>query len=277
MAGGCKMPEFGLIHYNFKGTLEEFLAFAQEAGFQCTELMHRDIWDAANGESFEDAKKRAEQVRLLLEKHQMRASTVAAGNDFVVPDKDTMVKQVERMKQMCELARITGTSLLRIDGGWAKESVPAERQVYLDLIVDGLKRVAEYVENNGFRLALDNHGLVTNDADFQIEVFERVGCKNLGANVDTMNYRWAGHDLETVRGFYKKIAPYVFHTHFKDGTGSRAEYVGTALGEGEIPLAYAVECLKAVGYQGPWNVEYEGKTDAREGFRKGLAWLKAHV
>ena len=29
------MPEFGLIHYNFKGTLEEFLAFAHEAGFQC--------------------------------------------------------------------------------------------------------------------------------------------------------------------------------------------------------------------------------------------------
>ena len=140
-----------------------------------------------------------------------------------------------------------------------------------------MSQLTDFIENEDFRLALDNHGLVTNDADFQIAIFEQIGSKNLGANVDTMNYRWAGHDLETVRSFYEKIAPYAFHTHFKDGTGTRGNYVGLALGEGEIPLEYAVKCLKDAGYEGPWVVEYEGKTDSREGYRKGLEWLKAHV
>lgn len=271
------MPEFGLIHYNFPGTLDEFLDFAQESGFKCTELMIGDIWDAKNGMSFEEAKKRAEQVHTMLAKRGMRASTLQAGNDFLVTDAASMQAQVDRMKQVCQLGRLVGTSLMRIDGGWAKASVPADRSRYLELVTDGLTRLREFIEKEDYRLALDNHGLVTNDAEFQIEVFARVGSKNLGANVDTMNYRWAGHDLDTVRRFYKIIAPYVLHTHFKDGIGCRGEYVGTALGEGEIPLDYAVACFKEAGYQGPWLVEYEGKTDPRAGFRKGLAWLQSHV
>ena len=63
-------------------------------------LMHRDVWDAANGETFEDAKQQAASTSVAGEV-SIRASTVAAGNDFVVPDKETMVKQVERMKQVC--------------------------------------------------------------------------------------------------------------------------------------------------------------------------------
>ena len=43
--GHLKLAEFGLIHYNFRGTLEEFLDYASETGFQCTELSIRDIWN----------------------------------------------------------------------------------------------------------------------------------------------------------------------------------------------------------------------------------------
>ena len=96
-------------------------------------------------------------------------------------------------------------------------------------------------------------------------------------NLDTMNYRWAGHSLEAVNGFYEKIAPHVLHVHMKDGRNSFSDYEGTALGEGEIDLEWAVECLKKVDYQGVWCVEYEGKTDSREGYRKGLDWLRKHL
>ena len=43
-----------------------------------------------------------------------------------------------------------------------------------------------------------------------------------------------GHDLDTVGRFYETVASYVRHVHIKDGTGSRGEYKGMALGEGEI-------------------------------------------
>lgn len=271
------MPEFGLIHYNYPGTLEEFLTFAQEEGFQCTELLHTDVWNYRKGESFEVALERAPKLRRLLDEKGIRVSAVAPGNDFIHKDEVAVKEQVERMKKFSRLAEILGTRLLRIDGGAPKPDMPEDRTLYVDLIAKGLELCRPFIEKEGFYFALDNHGLVTNDADLQVEILERVGSKNIGANLDTMNYRWAGHDLTTVAGFYEKIAPYVRHTHFKDGRGKRGEYQGTALGEGEIPLERAVQCLKAAGYSGPWLVEYEGKTEHQAGFRKGLQWLKAHV
>jgi sugar phosphate isomerase/epimerase len=275
--GALVLAEFGLIHYNFKGTLDEFLDYARDAGFRCTELPIQDIWNEKEGQSFEAAKQSAARVAEMLTSRGLRASAISAGNNFLFADEKARQAQIDRLKQVCELVRIVGTSLLRIDGGSVRQGMVDDRQLHLNLIVEALLQLREFIEAEGFRLALDNHGMVTNDADFQIEIFKRVDSKNLGANVDTMNYRWAGHDMATVRSFYEKIAPYAFHTHCKDGTGCRNTYVGSALGEGEIPLAHAVKCLKDAGYKGPWVVEYEGKTDAREGYRKGLEWLKAHV
>lgn len=273
------MPEFGLVHYNYLGTFEEFLNFAANSGFRCTELLGRDIWNLKDGEAFADAVKRATQIRDQLKSRGMRASAVAPGNDFLVVGEEAMAAQIERMKQFVELAGIIGTDILRIDGGWAKPEVPEDRQLYIDLISEGISRCCPFVGAAGMRMALDNHGLVTNDADLQVEIMERVNSPVIGANVDTMNYRWAGHDLDTVRRFYDTIAPWVIHTHFKDGHGSRAEYVGTALGDGEVPLKYAAESFKAAGYKGPWLVEYEGKgdVDREEGFRRGLQWLQANI
>jgi len=271
------MPEFGLIHYNYPGTLEEFLAFAKEEGFQCTELLYSDIWNYRKGETFEEAMEKAPKVRRLLDEYGVRASSVSPANDFIQMDEVALKVQVDRMEKFCRLAEILGTRLLRIDGGSPKPEVPEDRALYIDLIAKGLEMCRPFIEKEGFSFALDNHGLVTNDADLQVEILTKVGSANIGANLDTMNYRWAGHDLDKVARFYETIAPYVKHTHVKDGIGKRGEYQGKALGEGEVPLEHAVKCLKAAGYSGPWLVEYEGKTEHQAGFRKGLQWLKAHV
>ncbi len=63
----------------------------------------------------------------------------------------------------------------------------------------------------------------------------------------------------------------------KDGRGARPSYEGTALGAGELDLLAAVDALRAVQYTGPWVVEYEGRTDHEEGYRRGLRWLREHV
>ncbi len=264
------MAEFGLIFYNFgKASLQEFLDYAQAEGFNCVEISVGEVWNEATGEE------RVDEVRRLLEERGLRVSALAARNDFVVLDPAAVERQVTRMQRVCQLARRLGTSLLRTEGGFPKPEVPPER--WLEAMAGCLTRLKPFIEGEGFYLAVDNHGLVTNDARLQVELFQRVGSRHVGANLDTMNYRWAGHDLETVRQFYQLIAPYTLHTHFKDGRGSRGQYVGEALGEGEIDLEHAVRCLKQVGYQGVWCVEYEGRGDPREGYRKGLAWLKARV
>ena len=267
------MVGFGLVHYNFPGTLEEFLDYAAETGFAYAEIIAQDLWE--KGTDYEAAVDNTRRVKAMLDARGLKVSAVAAQNDFLVTSQRAMESQVERLKQVCRLAEMAGTRLLRVDGGWAKDGVPEEK--WMELMIDGFSHCKDFIENENFQLALDNHGLVTNDADRQIALFKAVDSKNMGANLDTMNYRWAGHSLEVVNGFYEKIAPWVLHVHMKDGRNYLAEYEGTALGEGEIDLEWAVKCLKKVNYQGAWCVEYEGKTDSREGYRKGLEWLRKHL
>ncbi|NMB44851.1 MAG: sugar phosphate isomerase/epimerase [Firmicutes bacterium] len=267
------MLKLGLVHYNFPGSLEHFLDYAAQTGFEYVELMAEDIWE--KGQSFDEGTESARRVKAMLDERGMKASAIAAQNDFLVTSAEAMDFQVERIKQVCYLARICGTRTLRVDGGWPKEGV--DEAEWMDLMIEGFSRCREFIEEEDFRFALDNHGLVTNDADRQITIFQAVGSKHIGANLDTMNYRWADHTLDVVNQFYEKIAPWVLHVHMKDGRNSLADYEGTALGEGEIDLQWAIDCLKQVGYQGVWCVEYEGRTDSAAGYRKGLEWLKQHL
>jgi sugar phosphate isomerase/epimerase len=265
--------KLGVVHYNFPGSLEYFLDYVAHTGFEYVELQAEDLWE--KGQSYEKALETAKQVGAMLDGRGIKASAIAAQNDFLVTGREEMDFQIERIKQVCRLAEIAGTRTLRVDGGWPKDGV--DEAQWMDLMIEGFSRCREFIEEENFRFALDNHGLVTNDADRQIALFKAVGSKNMGANLDTMNYRWAGHSLEVVNQFYEKIAPWVLHVHMKDGRNCLADYEGTALGEGEIDLKWAIECLKKADYQGVWCVEYEGTTDSAEGYRKGLEWLKEHL
>jgi sugar phosphate isomerase/epimerase len=266
------MAKIGVIHYNFPGfSFDDFLKYACDTGYEYVELAISDVW----GQDIDNPEKKAEEVLKQLESYNIKASALSAGNDFVLLDDEKVDAQVKRMERICGLAQIVGTNVIRTEGGSPKDSVPEER--WAAAITGCLKRCLDFIERDEIYLAVDNHGWVTNNADLQVEIFEMVGSDYVGANLDTMNYRWFGHDLETIDRYYEIIAPYVFHTHMKDGTGSRSEYVGAALGDGEINLEKAAECLRDVGYDGVFCSDYEGREDSAIGYRKCYEWLKTNL
>lgn len=264
--------KFGLIHYNAPGAnVEEFLNYAVDSGFDCTELSLGDVWAAGN----EHPERTAEKVRKLADTLGVAVSALSAGNDFVVLEEDAIRAQVDRMKRICALAQILGTNVLRTEGGQPKESVPEDR--WVEAMAGCCSRVLEFAEPMGIKLAVDNHGYVTNKPGVLPALFEKVPSPFLGTNLDTMNYRWWGNSVEECDRIYAQVASKTFSTHMKDGTGSRANYVGAALGEGEIHLELAVRLLKEAGYNGPWVAEYEGREDTGIGYRKCLAWMKREI
>ncbi|MDA0745590.1 MAG: sugar phosphate isomerase/epimerase, partial [bacterium] len=217
---------------------------------------------------------RAEKVRKQAEAAGISICALGAGNDFVLLDNAEIQKEVRRMERFSGLAKILGAPVIRTEGGRAKDSVPEERHV--EAMADCLKRCRDFTERDKVILAVDNHGMVTNDADLQLRLYKEVDSPYVAATMDTMNYRWAGHDLETVSRFYKTVAPWVRHAHIKDGTGSRGEYKGMVLGEGEIDITGAIATLKGAGYSGVWCIEYEGK-EGSVGYAKCLEKLKTLV
>jgi sugar phosphate isomerase/epimerase len=266
------MQKIGVIHYNFpEFSLSDFLRYAEETGYEYVELAVADVW----ADEIRVQEKRAEAVRKEVDVRGLMVSALSAANDFIQLDEEAIQFQVDRMERVCALAQILGTDVIRTEGGQSKKEVPEQRQ--LEAMAGCLIRCGDFIERDEMLLAVDNHGLVTNDGDLQVALFEKVGSKRVGANLDTMNYRWFGHDLEAVGRFYEIIAPYTFHTHMKDGTGSRQNYVGVALGEGEIDLKKTIRCLRAAGYEGVFCSEYEGKEDSAVGYRKCYEYLREHV
>lgn len=264
--------KIGVIHYNFpQFDFDQFLDYCPGAGFEYVELQIGDVW----GPGVTNPEAEAESVRRKVESRGLKVSALAAGNDFVVLEEGEIVHQVERMKRCCGLARILGTRVIRTEGGQPKDTVPEER--WADAIAGCFKRLADFAEREDFYFAMDNHGYCTNDGDRQLAILQAVGSNRVGVNLDTMNYRWFGHDLATINRYYEILAKHAFHVHMKDGRGSRENYVGAALGEGEIDLRHAVKCLKDAGYDGVWCAEYEGTEPTDIGYRKCADWLRANV
>lgn len=263
--------KIGVIHYNWPGyDLEGFARRASEIGYTHCEIRAGDIWldDAVDGEH------RAEEVRALLDRYGIAISAVEIGNDFLQANPADLQQQIDRYRQRCSVIPLTGTDIVRSDGGWNRNDQVPEDQ-WDTMMLEAFKRCADFLEEFDVRIALDNHGVTTNDGDWQLSLIERVGSKRIGVNLDTMNYRWYGHDLDEIDRFYKILAPHVFHVHMKDGTGSRQDYKGAALGEGEIHLDYAVELLKEAGYDGAWTAEYEGpEAEGGIGYEKCYTWLQ---
>lgn len=264
--------KFGLIHYNAPGdTLETFLDYAAGAGFDAVELQIGDVWREADPDDRPEAN--AERVRGEVESRGLSVGALAAGNDFVVVEPEAVSAQVARMERVCRLALQLGTNIIRSEGGRANPDIAQDR--WADAMAGCFRRCVPFLEELGVHLGVDNHGVVTNDAELQMKLLGMVGSKFVGTTMDTMNYRWMGWDLPTCNRFYELSALRAVHLHLKDGTGTRGEYRGCALGEGEIDLTHAVRCLKAAGYDGLWCAEYEGRDP--DGYTQCLAWMKAHV
>ena len=268
------MSKLGVIHYPFKElSLREFLQYAARTGFGCVELRAGDVWDEQD--CAWDPEATAGRVRAQLDQLGLRASALSCGNDFVVLDPAEVRRQVERTERIMALARILGAPCLRMEGGGPKDCVPPGR--WAEAIAGCLERVLGEAERTGIALAVDNHGTVTNAEGVLAEVFRRVESPLVGANLDTYNWRWFGHDLETVRRLWDQVIPRTLHVHLKDGVGARQGYEGRVLGEGELGVADVVARLKAAGYEGVWCAEYEGREGSRVGYARCLQWMKANL
>ena len=191
------MSTIGVIHYNWPGyDLEGFARRASEIGYTSCELRIGDIWDEQN----DDGGRQAEAVRDLLAGYGITVSAVDAGNDFIQADRGDYEAQITRYRRVCEIIPHTGTDIIRSDGGWNRgDKIP--EGLWDGMMLEAFQRCAEFLETLNVRIALDNHGVTTNDGDWQLSLIERVGSSRLGVNLDTMNYRWFGHDLDKIDHF----------------------------------------------------------------------------
>ena len=152
--------QFGMIHYRAPGnTLEEFLDYVAETGFDVVELQCQDVWPEGN----DLPEREAERIRGLFEERSIEVSALSTGNDFLAVGEDAIRNQVERMDRLSKLAGILGTKILRTEGGSRNDQVPEEKEG--ETIGECIKRCLAFTERDDTYMAVDNHGHVTNNPD----------------------------------------------------------------------------------------------------------------
>lgn len=290
-------------------SLDEVAQFADEAGYDCVELMcwpqskaerryagvtHVDVTEFGAGD--------AARVRAMMAKSNVAISGLGYYPNPLAPDRGEAktyidhLKKVIRAAELLELTRVNtfvGRDWTRsVDDNW-----PRFRQVWKPLV--------KFAEDHGVRIGIENcpmlftadewpggKNLAVSPAIWR-QMFREIPSPNFGLNYDPSHLVWQQMDyLAPLREFADRL----FHVHAKDVRVDRArlndvgilatpsEYHTPKLpGLGDVHWGKFFSVLGDVGYSGPVCVEvedraYEGSLEARKAsLRQSVTYLRQFI
>ncbi len=225
-----------------------------------------------------------------LANNSARAAALFVANDFNAEDVEA---QIDWVANVVRIAAAMDVSAVRIDAIMRLErELPLADRV--DIFARNVQAVLDRTRGSPVALGMENHGYQGNDPDFVLALIEKVGSERFGMTLDTGNFYWYGHPLDTVYEIMERLASVTKHTHVKninypeDLRGTQRE-MGWKYGEyvspipdGDIDHARVVRILKDAGYEGDFCIEDEslGKWQGEERkavLRREVAYAKQIV
>jgi sugar phosphate isomerase/epimerase len=168
------------------------------------------------------------------------------------------------------LLSVMGVKIMRIDvAANEPDKKELQWQEYLQRSVKTVKKCVELTKDIKTEFAVENHGLISNRAEFLKELLDRVGSQRMGLCLDTGNFYWYGYPLSKTYEIMEELAQHVKHTHIKNinypfkiseeqrKTGYEYEKYVSPLKEGNIDLARVVKILKGKNFNGSLCIEDE--------------------
>ena len=270
-------------HFN----LGTFIREAKKAGADGVELL--DFFynepDKPRREEFSEKylEPRRRQVMEALKDTGLRVPIFSVSNNFAKTDPELRDLALRKIEFGLAEAAEYGASVVRVFAGDISEGVTYE-QAY-DWIIEGLAVASKVADEEGMKLALENHGKLAGRGDQVKKIIEDVraaaGNDALGANPDTGNFMLVNQPSHEA---IKVVAPLANMVHFKDFVKEPAghegfaydaldgtRYVGMAVGEGEVELGQCIQELKDAGFNGWLSVEYEGEEDPMTAVPRSIA------
>ena len=181
----------------------------------------------------------------------LTALAVTAYSSFVADDVNVRQANLDDLRRHCDTAAALGAPFVR---AYEEELPPGVRpEALYDRIAEGLAAAAEYAQRVGVAIALEPHADFARSA-VAAPILERVPPPALRVIWDVGNAYATGEDPAETRGRLRARLAYV---QVKDGTGHGDAWRLTDVGQGAVPLAWAIQSLVADGYAGAFSVEWE--------------------
>jgi sugar phosphate isomerase/epimerase len=175
----------------------------------------------------------------------------AIDSDLTAGDPAARQKQKAYLGAAIETADFLGAPLLRLTLGGEKN----DRAAY-DRAVDLMSSLLPVAIAKNIKLAIENHGGLSSDAELLAEFMRHFHSPFLGVCLDLGNFE--GDRASGIQA----LAPHAIHVHAK----SREFDVQGE--ETQIDYGMCVSALKVVGYAGVISIEYEGDGDAAIGINR---------
>lgn len=223
-----------------------------------------------------------EQVKRTLDSLDLKVSAYDVTNNFVKETIEERKAEVKKVLDGIEVAKMLDTNIVRVLCGDINGELTFEEGA--SWIIEGLKKCAEVAEKAQVYLAIENHGLLAGTIAQVVEILKEVNSPYVKSNFDTGNFLLV-HEKPTEA--FNQLKNEIVHVHFKDFrekietdsfNGFRStegvELIGVIPGDGEVDLAYIVDGLKEVNYEGWLSIEYEGYDDAKLANVKAVSRLR---
>lgn len=218
---------------------------------------------------------REDEVGQELAYHDMSISAVPSYFDFG-RDPDVARQALPTLEAASYLG---AKKLLVIPGFLDQDDPPQERERQTQAMVDGVCRLAELADQYGLSLVMeeyDNPAAPFSTTQGVLRFLQ--GCPALASCFDTGNFLPAGEDV--LQG-WEALKGRVSHVHLKDrglaGEGDARRMVPSPVGAGALPLAEAVERIRAQGYDGAYTLEFYDSPDTLSFLEQSVAWLKSQL
>lgn len=217
--------------------------------------------------------------------NELIVSSFAMANRF----DERLDEELKAVTRVAEVCKQMGVRAIRID------VVPRkirDDEEFLMFAISACKKLVAIADDADVLLGIENHGSKTNDVAFLVRLFDGVGSGRLGLTLDTGNFYWYGHSLDSLYAIYEKFAARAFHTHCKsigypEDKRSAKREMGWEYGkyncpiyDGDIDFKRVVSILRKAGYAGDLCIEDESlgkfpKADRAGVLSKEIVLLKA--
>lgn len=225
---------------------------AVELGFEWG-LTHFELRSVASGRLPDISEADRRRLRELARRRDVVLTAISPGFFKEPLDSPTTERQLrEGLPKALELATELGIQKMILFGG-RKDNTP--RQEATRRVADVLAACAERCAQANVLLLLENEPICWADTGLHaLEVLERAAHPNLRLNWDPCNCVWAGGS--PFPSEYERIRGFIAHLHIKDTSfGPHGEFVGVAIGEGDVGWKTILRALRKDGYEGPYTVE----------------------
>lgn len=168
-----------------------------------------------------------------------------------VPDKKSRQEFVTAHKKWIDIAHYLGCHAIRTNCRGSKVDSNFNREEALNWAAESYNGLLEYAQPAGIKVTIENHGGISNDPDWIVELMKRVNNPFLGTYPD-----WRStddEDFDTI-DYLKKTIPYAYGQSYRNQPT-------------EEDAAKLISISQASGYRGWYGIESSGRDAINQGIR----------